>query len=174
MLTGGTAARMGGVAKADLVLDGVTFLERSLAAVAAADEVVVVGTPTTTSVPVVWAMEDPPGGGPAAGLLAGVAALSQPVDLLVVLAVDMPFVTAATVARLVDAAAAEGADGGVLVDGDARRQLAAAYRRAALQRSGEAFGLSMHALVDGLRLASVPAVGDEARDVDRWADLGPV
>jgi len=30
------------------------------------------------------------------------------------------------------------------------------------------------ALVDGLRLASVPAVGDEARDVDRWADLGPV
>jgi hypothetical protein len=32
----------------------------------------------------------------------------------------------------------------------------------------------MRRLVQGLRLAEVPAVGDEARDVDTWADLRDV
>ena len=32
-------------------------------------------------------------------------------------------------------------------------------------------GLPMHRLLDRLRTVTVPAVGDEARDVDTWEDL---
>jgi len=65
----------------------------------------------------------------------------------------------------------------VLLDRDGRRQaLAAVCRRAALTRIGptspeEQHGLPMRRLVGPLRLAEVPAVGDEAHDVDTWADL---
>ena len=71
VLAGGTGARMGGVDKASVEIDGVTLLERSLAATMSALEVVVVGEQVPTSRPVTWTREDPAGGGPAAGLLAG-------------------------------------------------------------------------------------------------------
>ena len=153
VLTGGTAARMGGVDKASIEIDGVTLLERSLAATVAALEVVVVGEEVPTSRPVTWTREDPPGGGPAAGILAGLDRLHLAPDLVVVLAVDMPRLNAGTVARLTWAVEADRAlDGAVLVDQAGRRQtLAAVYRRTAL--------------------VDVPAVGDEARDVDTWEAL---
>ncbi len=114
MLSGGTGARLGGADKAALEVDGRTLLERALAAVAGADEVVVVGSADRRrrsrreSAPVRFVVEDPPGGGPAAGLLAGVGALAPGAGLVVVLAVDMPYVGPATVARLLDALAASG------------------------------------------------------------------
>jgi molybdopterin-guanine dinucleotide biosynthesis protein A len=180
VLTGGTAARMGGADKAVLQIGGVTLLERALAAVVAALEVVVVGSRVPTSRPVTWTVEDPPRGGPAAGLLAGLDRFaSPPPELVAVLAVDMPRVHAGTVARLTWAVERDsGAAGAVLVDADGRRQtLAAVYRVAALAAArpgpgGREHGLSMRALVGPLRLAEVPAVGDEARDVDTWTDLG--
>jgi CTP:molybdopterin cytidylyltransferase MocA len=90
----------------------------------------------------------------------------------------MPRVTATTVARLVDAAGRPGqAAGAVLVDGAGVRQtLAGAYRRTALlaarptDRTAES-GLSVRRLLSGLTLLEVPAVADEARDVDTWQDL---
>ena len=178
VLTGGTAARMEGADKASLEVGGVTLLERALAATLAAVEVVVVGTEVPTSRPVTWAREDPPGGGPAAGLLAGLDRLGLRPDLVCVLAVDMPKVDAETVARLVWAVEADGGvDGAVLVDGSGRRQpLAAAYRLGALLAArpvdrADEHGLPVRRLLSGLRLVDVPAVGDEARDVDTWADL---
>ena len=178
VLTGGTAARMGGVDKASIEIDGVTLLERSLAATVAALEVVVVGEEVPTSRPVTWTREDPPGGGPAAGILAGLDRLHLAPDLVVVLAVDMPRLNAGTVARLTWAGEADRAlDGAVLVDQAGRRQtLAAVYRRTALAAARPAnqedeHGLPVRRLVGDLHLVDVPAVGDEARDVDTWEAL---
>jgi len=178
VLTGGTAARMAGADKAGLVLDDATLLEGALAATREAAEVVVVGEPTPTSRQVTWTREDPPGGGPAAGLLAGIDALRAPWEVVAVLAVDMPRVTSATFDRLVAALqGGDDADGALLVDGGARRQLlCGAYRLPSLRRirppnRAEEGGLSVRRLLAPLRLTEVPAVADEARDVDTWDDL---
>jgi molybdopterin-guanine dinucleotide biosynthesis protein A len=178
ILTGGTAARMGGVDKAGLEVAGVSLLERALAATAAASPVVVVGSEVPTSRPVTWTREDPPLGGPGAGILAGLARLEPVPDLVAVLAVDMPRVDAGTVARLTWAVEADPElDGAVLVDAGGRRQtLAAVYRVRSLEAARPAdrrheHGLPVRRLVDGLRLAEVPVVGEEAHDVDSWADL---
>ncbi len=178
VLTGGTAKRLHGLDKAGIEIDGVTLLERALHATLAAAEVVVVGDEVPTTRPVTWAREEPPGGGPAAGLLAGTDRFSRPPDLVCVLAVDMPKVNAGTVARLTWAVEADpGVDGAVLVDETGRRQpLAAVYRLPSLRAARPAdhaaeHGLPVRRLVGDLRLAEVPTVGDEARDVDTPEDL---
>jgi molybdopterin-guanine dinucleotide biosynthesis protein A len=175
VLAGGAAQRLSGTDKALLEVAGRSLLDHALSAVVRAEETVVVGPRRRTERAVRWTRERPPGGGPAAGVLAGLAALAGPPPLLAVLAVDMPFASPATFERLVSALAAHGADGAVLVDRDGRRQpLCAAYRTHPLverARTLEAHGLAMHRLVAGLALVDVAAVGDEARDVDTWADL---
>ena len=145
VLTGGTAARMDGVDKASIEIGGVTLLERTLAA---------------------------------AGLLAGLSLLRGAPELVCVLAVDMPKVSTGTVPRLVRAVTeAPTADGAWLVDADGREQpLAAVYRTTSLVAArpaarGDEHGLPMRRLVAGLRMVPVSPVGDEARDVDTWADL---
>ena len=173
MLTGGSAVRFQGADKASMEIAGVTLLERVLGALAEVPEVVVVGEPVITTRPVGFVREDPPGGGPAAGLLAGLAAFPRLPRLVAVLAVDMPLVTTATVARLLLSAEDDGA---VLVDEGGRRQyLCGVYRTAALMEAAppveEQHGLPVHRLVSGLRLAEVPALAWEARDVDTWQDL---
>ena len=171
ILAGGTAARLDGADKASLEHAGSTFLERALVATAAAAEVVVVGEQVPTSRPVTFVREDPPLGGPVAGLVAGRAVLARTPDALLVLAVDMPFVTAATVDRLL--AAAAGHDGAALHDPDGRRQLVAVVRLAALDEATpeDPHGSSVRSLLDRLDLARVEAVGEEARGVDTWRDL---
>lgn len=178
ILTGGTAVRLDGVDKASIEFGGVTLLERALHATLAAVDVVVVGAQVPTSRPVTFTREDPPKGGPAAGLLAGLDRLRPDVELVCALAVDMPRVEAGTVARLTWAVERDDAvDGACLVDASGHRQpLAAVYRVAALQRTRpedreREHGLAMRRLVGQLRLAEVPVVGDEARDVDTWSDL---
>ena len=132
-----------------------------------------VGPEVSTSRPVTFLREDPPGGGPAAGLLAGLRGFPRAPRQVVVLAVDMPLVTTATVRRLMLSAEEDGA---VLVDDDGRVQyLCALYRTdallAAAPAAGEEHGLSMRALVAGLLLGRVPALAWEAQDVDTWDDL---
>jgi molybdopterin-guanine dinucleotide biosynthesis protein A len=169
ILAGGTAVRLDGADKASLEHEGATLLEHALSAVAEAAEVVVVGAEVPTSRPVTFRREDPPFGGPSAGLLAGRTGLTRPGDT-VVLAVDMPHVTGATIARL--RAAAAGRDGAVLLGGDGRRRLVLALAAAAFDRAPrEAHNLSIHAFTRDLDLAEVPAEGDEARGIDTWADL---
>jgi molybdopterin-guanine dinucleotide biosynthesis protein A len=141
-------------------------------------EVVVVGAEVPTTRPVTWTREDPQGGGPAAGLLAGLGRFLHEPDLVAVLAVDMPRVNAGTIARLTWATEADASyDGAVLVDHDGRVQpLCAVYRVTSLQRARpdspeDEHGLPVHALLSRLNLAQVPAVGAEARDIDTWEDL---
>jgi molybdopterin-guanine dinucleotide biosynthesis protein A len=155
ILTGGRGERLGGADKASLDLDGRSLLDRALAAVAAATEVVVVGREV--------------GGGPLAGLAAGVAQLEADHELVVVLAVDMPHVGADTVARLL--AAADGADAAWLVDATGRRQLAGALRPSLVPGPAEAHAAPMRALMGLANSRDVPAVGEEAADVDSWDDL---
>lgn len=173
ILSGGSAVRVQGADKASMEIGGTTLLERVLAGLEEIPEVVVVGEEVRTSRPVTFVREDPPGGGPAAGLLAGLAGFSRLPRQVVVVAVDMPLVTTATVRRLMLSAMPDGA---LLVDDDGRRQfLCALYDTAVLTRAApppeRLHGLPMHRLVGDLRLAEVPALGGEARDVDTWEDL---
>ncbi len=174
ILAGGTAARMGGIDKAAIELRGRTLLELAVDAFLDADEVVVVAPESVpTDRPVTTVCEDPPRGGPVAGLLTGVDALLRRPRLVGVLAVDMPLVTAATMRRLREAA--EGHDGAFLVGEDGRRQLAGVLDAAALagvrpDLEGQ-HGMALHRLLAPLRLAQVDSTGDEAVDIDSWTDL---
>lgn len=187
LLTGGGGRRLGGVDKAGLTHHGRSFLDLALAAVLDPDQpdrpdrldpldpgdVVVVGEPVAG---VRSVREQPAGGGPAAGLLAGLDALRADVEAVVVLAVDMPLVTAATTRRLRAAYARAGGDGALLVDADGRQQyLCGVYRVAALRAAApppqQRAGLPVRRLLAPLSLAQVPARGGEAHDVDAWADL---
>ena len=171
ILAGGTAVRMDGVDKAGVEYAGRTLLEHSLAAVSGAVEVVVVGDPVPTSRPATFVREDPPHGGPAAGLLAGRDALLARPAYLAVLAVDMPRVTDDTFRRLM--AAAAGRDGAFLTDASGRRALTGVLYLAALDsvRPDDASGLPLHRLLAPLDLAELAGEPGEARDVDSWADL---
>jgi molybdopterin-guanine dinucleotide biosynthesis protein A len=173
ILTGGSAVRFQGADKASIEVAGATLLEHVLGALAEVPDVVVVGDELVTSRPVTFLREDPRGGGPAAGLLAGLAGFASTPRLVVVLAVDMPLVTTATVRRLMLSA---DEDGALLVDDGGRRQyLCAVYRTEALLAAApsleERHGLPVKRLVGGLRLAEVPALAWETRDVDTWEDL---
>lgn len=175
VLTGGGGTRLGGADKASIEVGGRTLLEHVLAALADVADVVVVGAEVPTTRPVTFTREDPPGGGPAAGVLAGIRRFARAPTWVVVLAVDMPLVSPDTVRRLVGAARDDGA---VLVDESGRVQhLCAAYSFVALDRAaresgeGAGHGLSVRRLVAGLRLAEVRAEGSETRDLDTWADL---
>ena len=173
VLTGGSAVRFQGTDKASIEVAGLSLLEHVLGALAEIPDVVVVGDQVVTSRPVTFLREDPPGGGPAAGLLAGLSGFPRKPRLVVVLAVDMPLVTTATVSRLMLSA---DQDGALLVDGDGRRQyLCAIYRTEALLAGvpplEQHHGLPVRKLVEGLRLTEVPALPGESRDVDTWDDL---
>jgi molybdopterin-guanine dinucleotide biosynthesis protein A len=169
ILAGGTAARLDGADKSALEYDGRSLLEHALDAVSESEETVVVGPEVPTRRPVTFTRESPPRGGPLAGLAAGVAALEAEAPLVVVLAVDMPHVTAATVRRLVSAVGDQ--DGAWLVDGNGRRQLAGVVRRTAVPAPGEAHGVPMRRLMDRDGTVDVPAVGPEADDIDSWTDV---
>jgi molybdopterin-guanine dinucleotide biosynthesis protein A len=176
VLTGGGAARLGGADKAGIELGGRTLLEHALEALVDATEVVVVGAEVPTSRPVTFTREDPAGGGPAAGLVAGLRCFARRPSCVLVLAVDMPLVSSSTVQRLVGGVAHH--DGAVLVAPGGRFQyLCAAYSTAALEgardAAGEeaAHGQSMRDLVAALDLARIVATGDESRDLDTWDDL---
>jgi molybdopterin-guanine dinucleotide biosynthesis protein A len=173
VLAGGTAARLGGADKASIEHAGRTLLEWALDALLDASEVVVVGDPVPTTRPVTFTRENPRYGGPVAALLTGRDALLRRPRTLGVLAVDMPRVTAYTFRRLHEAAV--GHDGAFLSDGDGRRQLAGVLdldRLDAVRPDHEAqHGMALHRLLSGLDLATVGPEGEEARDVDTWADL---
>ncbi len=176
ILAGGQASRMGGADKASIEIDGRTLLEHALDTVIDASEVVVVGEQVPTDRPVTFVLEEPRYGGPVAGLLTGRDVLLRSFPALVVLAVDMPRLTASTVRRLFDAAV--GHDGAALVGPDGRRQLAFVVDTARLDavRPGyeEQHGLPIRTLVAPLDLVDVPAVGLEHRDIDSFTDLRDV
>ena len=117
VLTGGRSSRLGGVPKPDLRVGGSTMAARVLAAVRDADRSIVVG-PAVRDMPVdLVTREEPPGGGPVAGLAAGLVGVRAP--MVAVLAADLPFLDAATVRELRAALAAR-AEAVVALPVDAR------------------------------------------------------
>jgi molybdopterin-guanine dinucleotide biosynthesis protein A len=171
VLAGGGSTRFGGVDKAMLVLEGETLLDRVLKATAGAVSTVVVGPVRTTCRAVEWTVEDPPSGGPVAGIAAGLTHGTSPV--VVLLSCDLPWLTNDDVAKLVNGLGEH--DGHGLRDTEGReQQLAAAYRRTALAEAvkqvGDPRDKSVRRTLAGLDIAwSAPTrAGD---DVDTWADF---
>jgi len=168
VLAGGGSSRLGRD-KTRVEVAGHSALDRVLAAVDGAAQIVVVGAPRRLhpARDVLWTQEQPAGGGPAAGVAAATAMLSQP--WVVVLAGDLPMVDAATVRRLL--IGAEGAyDGAVLVDAEGQRQhLTVALHTEALRQrivGRNWHGAPMWRLLDELTLAEVGARGHETLDLD--------
>jgi molybdopterin-guanine dinucleotide biosynthesis protein A len=136
VLAGGRAARLGGQAKPQLEVGGRAILARVLDAVADASTRIVVGPPQPVPGDVVLVREQPPGGGPVAALRAGLARV--PDDVVVVLAGDLPFLTAEVVAGLHERLTG---DGVLVVDDTGRDQhLLGAWRTAALRAALPAAG----------------------------------
>jgi molybdopterin-guanine dinucleotide biosynthesis protein A len=167
VLAGGAGSRLGGVDKAVIRADGETLLDRALAALDGID-VVVVGPPRPG---VRTVQEAPPRSGPAAAVVAGLAALPEAREVLL-LAVDVPRLPEA-LPLLLDAA--QGAHGVVAVDADGRTQwLLGRYRAAALRvaadRLGDATDRPLRALLAGLDLATVRLPPGLEADVDTVAD----
>jgi molybdopterin-guanine dinucleotide biosynthesis protein A len=175
VLAGGTGRRLGGVDKAALEVGGRTLLDRVLAALVEARRIVVVGPARRLPPGVIATSELPPGGGPVAGLAAGLDLVEAP--LVAVLACDLPFVTVATLRTLVSRlVVADAADGAQLVDESGRRQpLAAVYRterlRAARSLLVHVSNTPMRAMLEGVTMLDVEAVPEQAWDCDTWADL---
>lgn len=170
VLAGGAASRLGGADKPAVEIGGVSLLDRVLAALPTGCRVVVVGPPRPVARPVTWTREDPPGGGPAAGLAAGLPLTSAP--YVAVLACDLPFLRPATVAAL--AAAAAGRDGALLVDAGGRDQpLCGVYSRAALAGglAVEPAPVSIRGLLAGLDLGRLTDTAGASVDCDTPADV---
>ena len=123
ILMGGRASRLDGAAKGDLRVEGRTLLERVVAAADPARDRVVVGEAgaSVLSPEVRIVREQPPFGGPAAAVAAGVHELADDADAVLILAGDQPFVAEAVPLLLAALPAAEDGDGARAVDPDGRR-----------------------------------------------------
>jgi molybdopterin-guanine dinucleotide biosynthesis protein A len=184
VLAGGGSTRLG-QDKTRVLVGGVAVLDRLLDGLAAevpGVPVVVVGPERPTSRPVVWCREDPPGGGPVAGLARG---LAQPVGrspapvpddgLLAVLAGDLPFAAPALSLLLAALAAAPvGTDGVLGVDSAGDDQLLVAVHRAgALRRAvaAQSAAGSVRAVVGRLSVVRAALPWPLTLDVDTAGDL---
>jgi molybdopterin-guanine dinucleotide biosynthesis protein A len=175
VLAGGRGSRLGGVDKPALRVGGATLLDRAVEAADGADRVVVVGPERPCSRPVTWTREAEPGSGPVAAVAAGLAvvgAVEVAVEIVVLLAADLPSVTSDAVALVRAAALPAGA---VLVDGEGRDQwLLSAWPAAALHAAFAAPGRGLHAVLGPLgpaRLADAAGASadvDTPEDLDRW------
>jgi molybdopterin-guanine dinucleotide biosynthesis protein A len=192
LLAGGRGSRMGGVDKPRLVVDGVSLLDRAARAVrgAGADPIVAVGPASppgsrvtedavSDAVAVQWVREDPPYSGPAAAIVAALAAMPPDADpdWTFVLACDLPRVDGAVQQLVADIPLLPaGTDGACLADTSGRPQwLTGVYRVAALRRSAtslpdEGRDQSMRALLSDLAIAVLADRSGGAADIDTWED----
>jgi molybdopterin-guanine dinucleotide biosynthesis protein A len=152
--------------KTAVAVGGVPLLDRVLAATTGATSVVVVGPSRPVPRAVTWVQEEPPGGGPAAAVAAALGVLSS--EIVVLLAGDLPLLTASDVDRLV---AAVVDDGAVYVDGDdAEQWLCSAWRADAVRAAGLEAGGSLRGALSPLMFARLPA-GSAVLDCDTPDDV---
>ncbi|MCT1478327.1 molybdenum cofactor guanylyltransferase [Microbacterium sp. p3-SID336] len=181
VLVGGRGSRMGGVVKPRLLLGGRSLFVRTVGALAGAGvaPLVAVGPRIEDDERVAWTREEPPHGGPVAGIAAALPALDAPWAF--VLAGDLVH-PAALVARL-SAARAEAAEAGALADaegfvftaGGHPQWLAGLYRTAAMERARAALGtvqsVAARELFEGLAITWLPDEDGLCDDIDTPADL---
>jgi molybdopterin-guanine dinucleotide biosynthesis protein A len=166
VLAGGASRRMG-IDKPEQHVGGRRLLDVALAAVAEAEDVVVVGPPRAVPDDIVVVCEEPAGSGPVAAIAAGLSALpGDPADIAV-LAADMPRITRDTVAAL--AAARGDAPVAVAVDHAGRAQyLTAVWDSGAL---AAALTAAPSQARDLLPRSAVMAVVGDVTDVDTPGQL---
>ncbi|MFJ4166563.1 molybdenum cofactor guanylyltransferase [Microbacterium sp. NPDC089698] len=196
VLVGGRARRFAGVAKPLLEFGGSTPWQRTLAALGEdrVRPVLAVGTAWDADepappagaaiVPVIWVREDPPFGGPAAAIAAGLSGL-EGAEWALLLAGDLvhPADVVRTLCGAVRAAEEESAGEDALdpVDAivfraDGRAQwLAGAYRvealRAALVALGDPSGRAVRELLGGLPIRWITDEDGLTADIDTPDDL---
>ncbi|WP_036504387.1 NTP transferase domain-containing protein [Nocardia aobensis] len=137
VLAGGRATRMGGVDKPAIAVGGRAMLTVALDAVADCVRTVVVGPHRPELAPEIRQVQEvPAGAGPVAAVACAVRALEEcdfPADLVVVLAADLPFLTAAVIGELIGHATTSDADAVFATDESGRPQyLVGVWRRTAL------------------------------------------
>lgn len=178
VLAGGRATRLDGADKPEVALHGRALVDHVLDAVSDAHTRVIVGPQSLVRAGVITVREDPPFGGPAAGIAAGMAALErdEPRATVAVLACDIPR-SGALVTRLIAALDAHpDADGAQAVRPDGSPQpLAALYRRdalvAAIAAAQPVRGMSVRKLLAPLNVIGVDDPDLSSWDVDTWDDL---
>ena len=173
--------------KPGLVRNGRTLLDIAVAAVAPA-RTVVVGPHRELPPGLLQTRENPPGGGPAAALVAGLELLATAVapaegngagpggELIAVVAADLPGIDPSAFADLAAAVVAAALDGAVLVDRHGRSQyLAGVWNRHALLRAARLrpswHGVRLSDLLEPLIGARLPADPSVSADLDTPADL---
>lgn len=177
VLAGGAGRRLGGPGKPGLLVGGRTLLDHVLAACPSGCGLVVVGPERPTERAVRWAREEPPGGGPLAGIAAGLGLVTTPLVLL--LAADLPAVSDAVPPLLAAAraAVANGRDGAWAVDDEGRPQPLVSCVSAVAVR-GELpehpAGLPVITVLGRLRLDPVGVRPGAVDDVDTPGDLARV
>ena len=181
---GGGGERLGGLSKPDLTLGGVCLIDRVCGALLeACGAGCVAVVPPAVRVPdgVRRTLEDPPNGGPLAGIDAGLRALSVGGDILVVVvSVDAPGV-GAFLPALLEPALGEGSDGRIAVGGDPEpfdQYLMGVYRAGALRRVldeavdslGSVRGVGVRRVLRALEVERVSVSADACRDIDTPED----
>jgi molybdopterin-guanine dinucleotide biosynthesis protein A len=172
VLAGGTSRRFG-TDKLGAPLGGSTVLDTALASVPAGWPVVAVGPARPCTRTVSWTREDPAGGGPLAGVAAGLDLVGS--DLVAVLAGDMPYAGVA-LGELVAALRSAPPEVSAVVGRDDQgvpNPLLAAYRTDAVRRLLSAGGTAdrpARALL-ALPHTELAVHGRAARGVDTAADL---
>lgn len=172
VIAGGAARRFGSDKLALRDAQGRGLLDATVSSVVgAADSIIVVGPERPLTTDVVWTREDPPGGGPCAALIAGLACVPGDATHVAVLAGDAPSGGAAITAlrQVIDDAAAA-----VVTDASGREQpMTAIYRVDALHHALAAYGggrnMSIRQVLDDLRPLTVVSIMDvwsAAADID--------
>ncbi len=168
MLTGGGSTRLG-QDKATAVVAGRRMIDRLLDAIPADVPVIVVGPDPQVGRPLQVITEQPPGGGPAAGIAAGLTLVSTPA--VAVIAADMPFAVQVVVQLLAELADAEA----VVPVADGHPQgLCAVYSTAALRRVSVAAGTSMRQVLAQLDVRHIPVAAHDLVDIDTPDELAAV
>ncbi len=193
VLAGGRGIRLGGASKADLNVSG-RLLDRVLDGLRPhVNGRIVVVAPDGVAIPdgVIRTMEEPAGGGPLAGIGAGLDALARmggpsgragdEEGFVFVFSVDSPGapLLASRLLRAIEAAPS--AEGALIVGGEFapfRQYLQAVYRLAPLRRAlarsaamGGLHGRSVRSSLCGLDLVEESAPAEECRDIDTVQDL---
>lgn len=190
LLAGGGSTRMGRD-KASMPVAGRRLIDHVLDDLACQPDIgrIVVVAPPTLHVPdwTLHTMEEPPGGGPVAGLFAGLGTLgSRPDDHVLVLTCDAPRAARLAPALIAAADACPDADGVLAVANGRPQYLLAVYRVAALRRGLQAIspdrtahGAAMRRLVETLDVQLLPVADalaadlDDPDDVSRWLTRFP-